>query len=193
MISCVDGKLSTTLYGDRIVAEFIEILNNDVDRHYPARRRNHNSLIGSRGLVIQHNHRTLRRIPAGIGHSELNQVQSRPFHKVDGRLRIGRDLQDRGLFAALHDRVKILQGAHCAGRAAAVKHHGRIARRQIERRHDGSGSGRTGRGGGRRPGGRQQVGVNFTIAGESKARNLAPIVDRAGVQQLQRRIRRPRS
>jgi hypothetical protein len=32
--------------------------------------------------------------------------------------------------------------------------------------------------------------VNFTIAGESKARNLAPIVDRAGVQQLQRRVRR---
>jgi len=111
MISCVDGKLSTTLCGDRIVAKFIEILNNDVDRRYPVRRRNHNSLIGSRGLVIQHNHRTLRRIPAGIGHSELNQVQSRPFHKVDGRLRIGRDLQDRGLFAALHDRVKILQGA----------------------------------------------------------------------------------
>jgi hypothetical protein len=41
MISCVDGKLSTTLCGDRIVAEFIEILNNDVDRRYPARRRNH--------------------------------------------------------------------------------------------------------------------------------------------------------
>jgi (E)-4-hydroxy-3-methylbut-2-enyl-diphosphate synthase len=30
----VDGKLSTTLRGDRIVAEFIEILNNYVDRRY---------------------------------------------------------------------------------------------------------------------------------------------------------------
>src|SRR6202451_480014 len=33
----VDGKLSTTLRGDRIVAEFIEILNNYVDRRYSAR------------------------------------------------------------------------------------------------------------------------------------------------------------
>jgi len=33
----VDGKLSTTLRGDRIVAEFIEILNNYVDRRYAAR------------------------------------------------------------------------------------------------------------------------------------------------------------
>jgi (E)-4-hydroxy-3-methylbut-2-enyl-diphosphate synthase len=30
----VDGKLMTTLRGDRIVAEFIEILNNYVERHY---------------------------------------------------------------------------------------------------------------------------------------------------------------
>jgi (E)-4-hydroxy-3-methylbut-2-enyl-diphosphate synthase len=33
----VDGKLSTTLRGDRVVAEFIEILNNYVDRRYAAR------------------------------------------------------------------------------------------------------------------------------------------------------------
>src|SRR6202050_1707538 len=33
----VDGKLSTTLRGDRIVAEFIRILNNYVDRRYAAR------------------------------------------------------------------------------------------------------------------------------------------------------------
>ncbi len=32
----VDGKLSTTLRGDRIVAEFIEILNNYIDRRYAA-------------------------------------------------------------------------------------------------------------------------------------------------------------
>ena len=30
----IDGKLSMTLRGDRIVAEFIEILNNYVDKHY---------------------------------------------------------------------------------------------------------------------------------------------------------------
>jgi (E)-4-hydroxy-3-methylbut-2-enyl-diphosphate synthase len=30
----VDGKLMTTLRGDRIVAEFIEILNKYVERHY---------------------------------------------------------------------------------------------------------------------------------------------------------------
>ncbi|MGD0435009.1 MAG: flavodoxin-dependent (E)-4-hydroxy-3-methylbut-2-enyl-diphosphate synthase [Bryobacteraceae bacterium] len=34
----VDGKLSTTLRGDRIVAEFIEILNNYVDRRYAGAR-----------------------------------------------------------------------------------------------------------------------------------------------------------
>ena len=33
----VDGRLSTTLRGDRIVAEFIEILNNYVDRRYSER------------------------------------------------------------------------------------------------------------------------------------------------------------
>ena len=33
----VDGKLSTTLRGDRIVAEFIEILRNYVDRRYAGR------------------------------------------------------------------------------------------------------------------------------------------------------------
>src|SRR5579864_1877416 len=33
----VDGKLSTTLRGDRIVAEFIEILSNYVDRRYAER------------------------------------------------------------------------------------------------------------------------------------------------------------
>jgi (E)-4-hydroxy-3-methylbut-2-enyl-diphosphate synthase len=33
----VDGKLSTTLRGDHIVAEFIEILNNYVDRRYAER------------------------------------------------------------------------------------------------------------------------------------------------------------
>jgi (E)-4-hydroxy-3-methylbut-2-enyl-diphosphate synthase len=33
----VDGKLSTTLRGDRIVAEFIEILSNYVDRKYAGR------------------------------------------------------------------------------------------------------------------------------------------------------------
>jgi (E)-4-hydroxy-3-methylbut-2-enyl-diphosphate synthase len=32
----IDGKLSMTLRGDRIVAEFIEILNNYVDKHYAA-------------------------------------------------------------------------------------------------------------------------------------------------------------
>jgi (E)-4-hydroxy-3-methylbut-2-enyl-diphosphate synthase len=32
----IDGKLSTTLRGDHIVAEFIEILNNYVDRRYAA-------------------------------------------------------------------------------------------------------------------------------------------------------------
>ena len=35
----IDGKLSTTLRGDRIVAEFIEILNNYVDRRYAERVR----------------------------------------------------------------------------------------------------------------------------------------------------------
>jgi len=33
----IDGKLSTTLRGDRIVAEFIEILNNYVERRYAER------------------------------------------------------------------------------------------------------------------------------------------------------------
>ena len=33
----IDGKLSTTLRGDHIVAEFITILNNYVDRHYAER------------------------------------------------------------------------------------------------------------------------------------------------------------
>jgi (E)-4-hydroxy-3-methylbut-2-enyl-diphosphate synthase len=33
----VDGKLSTTLRGDRIVAEFIQILDNYVDRRYAER------------------------------------------------------------------------------------------------------------------------------------------------------------
>jgi (E)-4-hydroxy-3-methylbut-2-enyl-diphosphate synthase len=33
----VDGKLSLTLRGDRIVAEFIELLNNYVDRRYAER------------------------------------------------------------------------------------------------------------------------------------------------------------
>jgi (E)-4-hydroxy-3-methylbut-2-enyl-diphosphate synthase len=33
----VDGKLSITLRGDRIVAEFIDILNNYVDRRYAER------------------------------------------------------------------------------------------------------------------------------------------------------------
>ncbi len=33
----VDGKLSTTLRGDRIVAEFIEILNSYVNRRYAER------------------------------------------------------------------------------------------------------------------------------------------------------------
>jgi len=33
----IDGKLSTTLRGDRIVAEFIEILHNYVDRRYAGR------------------------------------------------------------------------------------------------------------------------------------------------------------
>jgi (E)-4-hydroxy-3-methylbut-2-enyl-diphosphate synthase len=32
----VDGKLSVTLRGDAIVAEFIEILNKYVDSHYVA-------------------------------------------------------------------------------------------------------------------------------------------------------------
>jgi (E)-4-hydroxy-3-methylbut-2-enyl-diphosphate synthase len=33
----VDGKLSTTLRGDRIVAEFIEILDKYVERRYAER------------------------------------------------------------------------------------------------------------------------------------------------------------
>ena len=33
----IDGKLSTTLRGDRIVAEFIQILDNYVDRRYAER------------------------------------------------------------------------------------------------------------------------------------------------------------
>jgi (E)-4-hydroxy-3-methylbut-2-enyl-diphosphate synthase len=33
----VDGRLFTTLKGDRIVAEFIEILDEYVDSHYAAR------------------------------------------------------------------------------------------------------------------------------------------------------------
>jgi (E)-4-hydroxy-3-methylbut-2-enyl-diphosphate synthase len=37
MITYVAGKLSTTLRGDRIVAEFVEILNNYVDRRYAER------------------------------------------------------------------------------------------------------------------------------------------------------------
>ena len=32
----VDGRLMTTLKGDRIVAEFLEILNEYVDSHYAA-------------------------------------------------------------------------------------------------------------------------------------------------------------
>jgi hypothetical protein len=32
----VDGKLKVTLKGDRIVAEFLEILNDYVARTYPA-------------------------------------------------------------------------------------------------------------------------------------------------------------
>jgi (E)-4-hydroxy-3-methylbut-2-enyl-diphosphate synthase len=33
----VDGRLFTTLKGDRIVAEFIEILDDYVDSHYTAK------------------------------------------------------------------------------------------------------------------------------------------------------------
>jgi (E)-4-hydroxy-3-methylbut-2-enyl-diphosphate synthase len=33
----IDGRLSTTLRGDRIVAEFIQILDNYVDRRYAER------------------------------------------------------------------------------------------------------------------------------------------------------------
>jgi len=33
----VDGRLMTTLKGDRIVAEFLEILNTYVDTHYATR------------------------------------------------------------------------------------------------------------------------------------------------------------
>jgi (E)-4-hydroxy-3-methylbut-2-enyl-diphosphate synthase len=33
----VDGRLFTTLKGDRIVAEFIDILDDYVDSHYAAR------------------------------------------------------------------------------------------------------------------------------------------------------------
>jgi (E)-4-hydroxy-3-methylbut-2-enyl-diphosphate synthase len=33
----VDGRLFTTLKGDRIVAEFIQILDEYVDSHYAAR------------------------------------------------------------------------------------------------------------------------------------------------------------
>jgi (E)-4-hydroxy-3-methylbut-2-enyl-diphosphate synthase len=33
----VDGRLFTTLKGDRIVAEFIEILDEYVDSHYAAK------------------------------------------------------------------------------------------------------------------------------------------------------------
>jgi (E)-4-hydroxy-3-methylbut-2-enyl-diphosphate synthase len=33
----VDGRLFTTLKGDRIVAEFIEILDTYVDSHYAAK------------------------------------------------------------------------------------------------------------------------------------------------------------
>ena len=33
----VDGRLFTTLKGDKIVAEFMEILDNYVDSHYAAK------------------------------------------------------------------------------------------------------------------------------------------------------------
>ena len=36
----VDGRLMTTLKGDRIVAEFIDILNEYVDSHYAAEAEN---------------------------------------------------------------------------------------------------------------------------------------------------------
>jgi (E)-4-hydroxy-3-methylbut-2-enyl-diphosphate synthase len=35
----VDGRLMTTLKGDRIVAEFIDILNNYVDSHYAEKQQ----------------------------------------------------------------------------------------------------------------------------------------------------------
>jgi (E)-4-hydroxy-3-methylbut-2-enyl-diphosphate synthase len=37
----VDGRLTTTLKGDRIVAEFLEILNTYVDSHYAGQYATH--------------------------------------------------------------------------------------------------------------------------------------------------------
>jgi hypothetical protein len=110
MITYVDGKLSTTLRGDRIVAEFIEILNNYVAATPKSRQlsnpwRTHWSpaclvprlsaalLRTHLRLVIQHNHRTFRSVPARVRHDELNQVESWSIHKFDRRLGIARRLQ----------------------------------------------------------------------------------------------------
>ena len=42
----VDGRLTTTLKGDRIVAEFLEILNTYVDSHYATRYDTHSGEVG---------------------------------------------------------------------------------------------------------------------------------------------------
>jgi (E)-4-hydroxy-3-methylbut-2-enyl-diphosphate synthase len=42
----VDGRLTTTLKGDRIVAEFLEILNAYVDSHYATRYDTHSREVG---------------------------------------------------------------------------------------------------------------------------------------------------
>jgi len=44
--SYVDGRLFTTLKGDKIVAEFIKILDDYVESHYAAREK---EVVGVRG------------------------------------------------------------------------------------------------------------------------------------------------
>ena len=47
----VDGRLMTTFKGDRIVAEFLEILNNYVDSHYARTRGGRRVRRGLAGII----------------------------------------------------------------------------------------------------------------------------------------------
>jgi (E)-4-hydroxy-3-methylbut-2-enyl-diphosphate synthase len=47
----VDGRLMTTLRGDRIVAEFLEILNTYVDTHYATHYATHDAAPGEPALA----------------------------------------------------------------------------------------------------------------------------------------------
>jgi (E)-4-hydroxy-3-methylbut-2-enyl-diphosphate synthase len=45
----VDGRLFTTLKGDKIVAEFIKILDDYVESHYASREKTEKEEVGARG------------------------------------------------------------------------------------------------------------------------------------------------